>query len=322
MALSNTEWIWPSETARGVFASYARGTNSHAILITGQYGTGKRTLAGMMANALLCERSPDDRPCGKCGPCVRFATGTHYDAHYIRRGDNKSRTIAVEQIRALTEALGMRSYEGGATVVIIEDADEMQVQAQNALLKCLEEPQGNTCFFLTAIHRMEILPTIRSRCAWLNLPTLSIDIVERELIRRGTDGRLARDAAQYSNGSMGAAIRYAETSGGFLQAIKETLGGMRCALDVPSAAKRALDLFGKKENTESGFDAYDTLEYAMTRGNETFARLPARARLAVFDSIQEARQRDSMYMPKQQALEDLFIRYLNEINKNSSIAKP
>ena len=302
------EWIWPSESIRRVFASYQRGANTHAILISGQYGTGKRTLAGILANTLLCIDYTENKPCGECGPCLRFVSGSHTDVHYIRRNDNKSRTIAVDQIRALLSTLGMRSYEGGATAVIIENADNMQVQAQNALLKSLEEPRGDTFFLLTAEHKHELLPTIRSRCVCLAMPPLSMDNVAKVLENRGIDKQLAQESALYANGSVGLAERYAETSGGYARSVKETLTGMRSVLDVPSAAKRILDLSSKKENADSDIDLYDILTITINAG------LSDRAKLGMLDRIQDSRRRDSLFMPKQQTMEDLLSNFL-EVQK-------
>jgi DNA polymerase-3 subunit delta' len=229
--------------------------------------------------------------------------GTHPDVHVLAPGDNKSRTISVEQVRGLIDSISIRSFEGGAKTVIIENADAMQPQAQNALLKSLEEPPGDTFFFLTAVRRLDLLPTIRSRCAWLHLPTLSVDDAAGILIDRGIDAKLAREAADYASGSVGQALDYANSSAEYIRAVEGAVASVSSALDVPPAAKRILELSQKKSAVESGYSAIDIIEkYIFKQTGRS-----ADDMLHVLDTIEESRKRDALFLPKQQTMEDLLM---------------
>lgn len=152
----------------GLCKAFMSGAPVHAVLIAGPEGAGKRTLAALLAQSLHCEA--EARPCGVCPSCRRFFSGSLPDAHLI---EQKSR-VGIDEIRALTEELHRVAFEGGAKTVRIEGASAMTPQAQNSLLKTLEEPPGNTYFLLTTVSFSQVLPTIRSRCAQVSLPPVSL----------------------------------------------------------------------------------------------------------------------------------------------------
>lgn len=137
----------------------------HAVLIEGPAGSGKRTLAHLFAKAAVCTAA--DKPCGVCSQCLKAETG-HPDIAVLQ-GDGSAKTMSVDRIREIREQAAILPNEAAHKVQILADADTMNVQAQNALLKILEEPPSYMLFVLTATSRAAFLPTVQSRCVSIDL---------------------------------------------------------------------------------------------------------------------------------------------------------
>jgi DNA polymerase-3 subunit delta' len=156
-------------------AALSQGRLGHAWLLAGPIGSGRINLALVFANRLLAGKASSPPP--ELGPRdfvaamrERHAPADHHpDLHWLFPEEDK-RTISIEQIRAVSEAVALKPFAGTAKVVVIEPADEMTGAASNALLKTLEEPAGDT-FILLVTRQPERLPaTIRSRCQRLAVP--------------------------------------------------------------------------------------------------------------------------------------------------------
>jgi DNA polymerase-3 subunit delta' len=162
-----------------------RGAVHHAYLFAGPEGAGKGRAALLLAQAANCEGGPDeqasgrDDPCGACGPCRKIERGVHPDVLVLRDeramtkagrwepkgGRTPSKDIVVDQVRDVVDRrLALKRFEGRRRFVIVDPADAMNPQAQNALLKTLEEPPPDTTLVLVASSPDSLLPTIRSRC--------------------------------------------------------------------------------------------------------------------------------------------------------------
>ena len=140
----------------------------HALLIVGPRGAGAGTLARDAVATLMCGDPVDGGPCGACRACRLIASGSHTDLVVISpEGD--SNAIKIDQIRSLITGLALFSVEGGRRIALIESADLMNEEAQNALLKTLEEPPSRTHVILAAAEDSRLMPTIRSRCAVIRL---------------------------------------------------------------------------------------------------------------------------------------------------------
>ncbi len=140
----------------------------HAYIISSADPALGRQRAMEIAAAAVC-RSPSDQPCGVCRACRKAAAGIHPDIVTLRRlEDSKGRPrreIVVDQIRAMAADAVVLPNESERKVYLIEDADTMNVSAQNAALKLLEEPPAGVIFLLCAVNPQQLLPTVRSRCA-------------------------------------------------------------------------------------------------------------------------------------------------------------
>jgi DNA polymerase-3 subunit delta' len=135
-----------------------RGRLSHAYLLIGPDGSGKRLFARELAKAIFCR---EGQPCGSCASCLSIEHGNHPLVHVYGPAEGKA-IVDIETVRALSERTHYRS--GGLVVVILEQADLLNEPAANALLKTLEEPPGDALLILTARSSGTMLPTLVSRC--------------------------------------------------------------------------------------------------------------------------------------------------------------
>ncbi|MBR4457402.1 MAG: DNA polymerase III subunit delta' [Clostridia bacterium] len=194
------------------------GTVPHALLITGNSGTGKRSLASLTAQILLC--TGEKKPCGTCPACLQMATGNHPDALAVRPGeplspkeDKGKKTIPVSDIRILNELAVRRAQEGGWRVFVIEQAEAMTDASANALLKTLEEPPENVCFMLLTDRPDALLPTIVSRCRTVALHPWADGIVAAAMRAQGVPEQRTAQILPLAMGSVGMALTMAQDEG-------------------------------------------------------------------------------------------------------------
>ncbi|MEK7216302.1 MAG: DNA polymerase III subunit delta', partial [Chloroflexota bacterium] len=162
---------------------------AHAYLLVGPEGVGKATLALALAQAVNCLQP--DPPCGECGQCRRIAHGLHPDVTVVTLEEGR-REIRINQIRELQVLLNLLPFEGRNRVTIIHDADRMNEEAGNALLKTLEEPPPRVVLALTCRDEEALLPTIRSRCRRVVLnPVGTAELVRALETAHGADSALA-----------------------------------------------------------------------------------------------------------------------------------
>ncbi|MGK7346008.1 MAG: DNA polymerase III subunit delta' [Candidatus Nitrospinota bacterium M3_3B_026] len=185
------------------------GEPAHAYLFMGSEGVGKFTAAFAFARALLCEKRGEDA-CGVCGTCVKTASGAHPDIIVVRpeiREKKVKEEIDIARAREIIRAAGYRPYEARRKVLVIDGADRMNTAAQNAFLKTLEEPPGDTVIILAAVNTGKLLPTIISRCRMVRFNPVPFGALAAFLEERGgmTDEE-ARAAAALSRGSPGLAL--------------------------------------------------------------------------------------------------------------------
>ena len=215
----------------------------HALLFCGPRGTGKKTMAEIFARAVLCQG--EHRPCDACPACKKCLNGSHPDVHFVAPEKN---TIKVDQIRSLTDALALKSYEGGKKIAIIERADAMNESAQNALLKTLENPSGDTLFFLLTDAPGVLLPTIVSRCLQVRFACLEIGECAGVLEGRGMRPDRALLLASLAQGSVGRALEI-DADADYLplrEKVISALEGVKAPADVARAAAQIGDVKGRE----------------------------------------------------------------------------
>ncbi|HZJ77123.1 MAG TPA: DNA polymerase III subunit delta' [Oscillospiraceae bacterium] len=175
---------------------------AHAYLFEGVRGLGKKNMALEMASALACY-GDNKRPCRKCSSCIKVASGNYPDIKTIE----EDRIIKIDTIRELIGEMQLKPYEGRCKVCIICDADKMNIEAQNALLKTLEEPPSYAVLILLTAKSESLLPTIVSRCQVINLYPVNPEVVKHYLIKnKNIDEEQAHMLSVFSGGIVGRAI--------------------------------------------------------------------------------------------------------------------
>jgi DNA polymerase III subunit delta' len=188
----------------------ARERAPHALLLLGPRGVGKATLAADLAAGLLClEADAERRPCRDCRACRKVDRDDHPDLHRVLP-EGAGEQIRIGQVQELASALALLPLEGRVRVAVIEAAHRLNPDAQNALLKTLEEPPPGACIVLCADEASTLLPTVVSRAARLRLSPLPLPEVTDLLIDRGlADPATARALAVAAGGRPGIAMRLA-----------------------------------------------------------------------------------------------------------------
>ncbi len=152
---------WQSDAWLRVKSQSDNDKLPHGLLLSGPSDSGKSVFVEHLAGYLLCA-GPDEKPCGHCSQCLLLNAGTHPDYLTVTLEDSKQ--IRIEQIREMIEWAQQTAQQGGNKVCVITPADKLNLQAANALLKCLEEPPRSTTICLVTSEPTRLLPTIRSRC--------------------------------------------------------------------------------------------------------------------------------------------------------------
>ena len=161
--------------------SLRRGHISHFYLISGPAGSGKHTLAKLLASAILCGKN--DAPCGVCTACRKILDGNHPDFITVTDPDHKN--IAVKIVREIRDDVFILPNESDHKIYLF--AQDLGIEGQNALLKVLEEPPKYGVFLLLTDNPEKILPTVRSRCTELNLHALNTETLRGALLRQFPD---------------------------------------------------------------------------------------------------------------------------------------
>ncbi|MBM4243307.1 MAG: DNA polymerase III subunit delta' [Deltaproteobacteria bacterium] len=184
----------------------ANGRLAHAFVFAGPAGVGKRATALAIARSVLCPEKPGVG-CGSCIDCRLVGAGSHPDLFIedLAAAQAERATasmLSIEQIRRVCGSLALRPVRGSAKVGIVDQAERLTAEAQNALLKTLEEPRGRATLVLVTSNLDGLLPTIRSRCQRLLFAPLADALVATLLEREGVAADLARRAAALAGGSL------------------------------------------------------------------------------------------------------------------------
>lgn len=173
--------------------SIKRNRLSHAYLVQGSRGTGKKSFARLIAMTLLCEARQGVDPCQTCNTCHRIMTGNHPDLHWI---EPDGRTIRNEQIDLLRKEFAYTGLETTQKIYIVSSAETLTVNAANRILKFLEEPDTQTTALLLTENVQGILPTIQSRCQIIDLQPLDPTAFQHRLIQE-KDVSITENNARY-----------------------------------------------------------------------------------------------------------------------------
>lgn len=183
---------------------------SHAYILTGEAGMGRKSIANAFAMTLLCEKGGSE-PCMVCHSCKQVLGGNHPDIIYVNH--EKPGSIGVDDIREqINDTIMIRPYSSYYKIYIVDEAEKMTVQAQNALLKTIEEPPSYAVIILITTNQEAFLPTILSRCVQLKLKPLKDFTVKSYLTEHfNIPDREAEICAAFARGNLGKAIHLASS---------------------------------------------------------------------------------------------------------------
>ena len=227
--------------------SAASGRSSHAYLFLGGAGAGKRLIANTFAKALQCEG--EKRPCDSCKSCHAFNHGNHPDVIYFQPLKN-GKTYTIEDVREqLLETVDLKPFQYEKKIYIIDKADTLNIQSQNALLKTLEEPPAHAVFLLLAERAEAFLPTILSRVVVMKIRPLSAETIADYLMQAGHLAEESHILSAYAQGRIGQALELVEDEG-FREMRQDILGKLEVlpSMSEGDAYLLAKDLEGYKND--------------------------------------------------------------------------
>lgn len=262
--------IGHEEIIRHLKNAMESGKVSHSYIFTGEAGSGKKLLATTFAMTLQCERGGTE-PCQKCDSCKKAQGKNHPDI--IMVSHEKPGTITIDEVRdQVIHDVDIKPYCSAHKIYIIPDADLMTVQAQNALLKTIEEPPEYAVIMLLTSNADALLPTILSRCVRLDLKVVDDSLVKKYLMERlHIPDYQAEVDASFAQGSIGKA-KEAATSEEFSQMTQNALKILKYAnkMEVYELADEIRNLASDKQNINDYLDIFqfwfrDVLMFKATR---------------------------------------------------------
>lgn len=255
--------IGQETAARHLQNALRTGQVSQAYLFCGEKGSGRMALARTFAAALQCTGRQSlageegTEPCGKCHSCIQMESGSHPDVitvtNELAGAQGKTDTVSVKTVRFIQSDVVIKPYEGPYKIYIVPDAQKMNQQAQNALLKTLEDPPSYVVVLLLAEDTSGFLPTVLSRCVTLRLHPVPEEKLIRAMKDAGIADRSAVIAARLSHGNPGRCRELAEN--GELEAFRLAMTAfLKRMPDVGSweVVQYAGQLSAKKEKKPDG----------------------------------------------------------------------
>lgn len=204
--MEKTVLLGNEELKKRLLASFRAGKQSHCYLICGPEGSGKRTLASYMSQALQCEG--ERVPCGQCDGCRKVIASVHPDVIVV--DDPEKKSVQVAEVREVQEDAFIRPNEGKKKIYLIPRAHLLTEQAQNALLKLIEEPPHYAVFLLLTTNAEKLLPTVRSRSVELRMEPVPFETAAMWLQAnsQGTDLQTLQAAHLRCGGFLGQTLQY------------------------------------------------------------------------------------------------------------------
>lgn len=183
--------------------SWENSTFSHAYLFSGPEQVGKKLTAIWFAQYMSCQQ--DKKPCGTCSTCKQIAKSIHPDFFLIAPAEGK-KIISIQQIRELQKQFSFKPYVNPCKIAIIDQAEKLNKEAGNALLKLLEEPPKNSLLFLISSSPNKLLPTILSRVRNITFRAVATNLIKKLLQEKNTNETTLDTLVKLADGRIGWAI--------------------------------------------------------------------------------------------------------------------
>lgn len=230
------------------------GSVSHAYIIQDEFLENAKTIAYAFAMSLHCQKGGEEA-CYECHACKRILKNNHPDLIYVEAQNQKS--ISVSDIREkVNDTVGIKPYSSLYKVYIIDRADTMTVQAQNALLKTMEEPPEYAVIILIAQSLDRFLSTVKSRCIKLHVSLISNQIIVEKLIKAGVDSKLSQSLAYFSRGNLAKALTFSKEEN---QKIYEE--NINILTNISSS--NSMELYDYAELINSGENKMDFMDFCL-----------------------------------------------------------
>jgi DNA polymerase-3 subunit delta' len=297
----------------------------HGLIFAGPVGVGKGTTATALASLFLCENPTNNQSCGQCESCRVMMAGNHPDFHVITKeliryhdktGKSKGIDLSIHVVRPeLIEPAGRKASMGRGKVFVVEQAELMNPQAQNALLKTLEEPAGRTLIILLTDQPNALLQTIRSRSQIVRFAALDDERVRSELQKHGLNKTQAANAAKYAEGSLGIALKWHNE--GVIDAANELVAQLEAiqsgkpATDLAMWFKKAADAYAEKQLER---DELASKDQATREGLGLYLRIASQ-----YFRSQLGGETDSEELERRCAAIDAIVRAENYLDANVNI---
>ncbi len=229
---------------------------SHAYIIEGDYDSGKKLLATVFAKTLQCEKK-GLMPCNVCTSCKQADSHNQPDIIYVNH--ERPTSIGIDDVREqINGSIQIKPYSSEYKIYIVDEAEKMTTEAQNALLKTIEEPPSYGIIFLLTTNLGKLLPTILSRCVVLHVKPVKDELIKGHLKKLGIADEQAEFATAFALGNVGKAIRVA-TSEEFREIKNDCIHMLKYAKDM-----EVYELIASmKELTKYKLQIYDYLDFML-----------------------------------------------------------
>lgn len=242
-----TDFVGNNSIKEELTHSFNTDTLPHAIIIEGEKGTGKRTLANIIAQYCVCRKN-ENRPCGSCDGCLKATHQNHPDI-FIADGTTPA-AINVEAIRKLRASAFILPNEAPKKVYILANCDRMNPAAQNAFLKILEEPPKQVVFILTCVSSSSLLLTVRSRSRIFSLLPPNVETAINTVLsaNESFDPQAVRQAAEQAGGNIGHMMELLQSGGTEIMCLAEEI-----ALAIPDTREYPLLVLTNRLASDKAF---------------------------------------------------------------------
>lgn len=274
----------------------------HSYMFIGTEGIGKSKFAKIFAKKIMCVSKSED--CNKCDSCIKFDNNNNPDFTQI---DSDGKIIKIEQIRQMQERIIEKPIISQKKVYIINDADLMTPEAQNCLLKTLEEPPEYTIIILIVENESKILPTIKSRCMKINFENIEPNLIKNYLQENCGVNEVTENILYMCNGSIGKAISIKDN----IEAYKKIEDNIKCVnkknkLDFFQDAK---DLFQDKEQIKSYLEYTNVILYNMFMKTKNIQFLNS------IDIVEKTMKNLSLNSNYDMSIDNLLLKLWEEVNE-------